>query len=255
VDNPDAALERYLTQKDDLHAGRTPRTNSDGLTLRELLNRFLTSKQRLLSAGEIVRRTFDDYRDVCDRIAKSLDITRPVLELRTEDFEKLRAHLAKTRGPTVLANDITRIRIAFKYAYDAGLIDKPVHFGGALKKPNRRALRLARQKRGPRRFDPQQLPQSDGVHSAPAFCCWHLRPHTVSTLFGIQASASAQKFRAQLKETEDSIDKYVETVRESDQLVDERFKPAEKAAQRSLGATSAISNSTGTSMTRRRAPS
>ena len=43
--DPDVALAKYLDQKDDLHAGRTPRTTGDGLSVRDLLNQFLTAKQ------------------------------------------------------------------------------------------------------------------------------------------------------------------------------------------------------------------
>ena len=42
--DPQAALDRYLTQKDDLHAGRVPRPATSGLTVRDLANRFLTAK-------------------------------------------------------------------------------------------------------------------------------------------------------------------------------------------------------------------
>src|SRR5438093_10072588 len=59
--DPDAALAKYLDQKDDLYAGRTPRTTGDGLSVRDLLNRFLTSKKLLLNAGEIGGRTFAQY--------------------------------------------------------------------------------------------------------------------------------------------------------------------------------------------------
>jgi hypothetical protein len=44
--------------------------------------------------------------------------------------------------------------VAFKYAYDAGLIDKPVRFGSMFKRPSKRILRAERQKRGPRILRP-----------------------------------------------------------------------------------------------------
>ena len=50
-DDPDGALERYLDRRDDLHAGRTPRKLTEGLTVRDLLNRFLTAKQALVDTG------------------------------------------------------------------------------------------------------------------------------------------------------------------------------------------------------------
>src|SRR5205807_1524072 len=47
-DDPDCwwkvALEEYKVVADDLHAGRTPRTRSDGLTVADLCNAFLTAK-------------------------------------------------------------------------------------------------------------------------------------------------------------------------------------------------------------------
>ena len=43
------ALKKYQEQRDDLHAGRTPRVAADGLTVHDLLNRFLAAKERLLA--------------------------------------------------------------------------------------------------------------------------------------------------------------------------------------------------------------
>ena len=45
------ALEEYKKVADDLHAGRTPRVQSDGLTVADLCNRFLTAKLRKREAG------------------------------------------------------------------------------------------------------------------------------------------------------------------------------------------------------------
>lgn len=58
--DPQAALERYVKQKDNLLAGLPP-TSGDDLTIRELVNRFLTSKKRLVESGELAPITWDDY--------------------------------------------------------------------------------------------------------------------------------------------------------------------------------------------------
>ena len=55
-EDPDGALAKYQEQRDDLHAGRKPREDGDGLEVRDLLNRFLTAKQHLLDTREITQR-------------------------------------------------------------------------------------------------------------------------------------------------------------------------------------------------------
>src|SRR6187551_2023972 len=59
--DPDAALAKYLDQRDDLQAGRVPRVGKDGLTVRDLVNRFLTAKRCLQVSGELSQRSFTDY--------------------------------------------------------------------------------------------------------------------------------------------------------------------------------------------------
>ncbi len=49
------------------------------------------------------------------------------------------------------------MRVVFKYAYDAGLIDRPVRFGPGFKRPSRKVLRLEKAKKGPRMFDAADL--------------------------------------------------------------------------------------------------
>src|SRR6516162_45415 len=58
-DDPDGALKKYLEQKDDLHAGRTPRPDPGELTVKGLANAFLTAKDTLMKAGELSPRTWD----------------------------------------------------------------------------------------------------------------------------------------------------------------------------------------------------
>ena len=155
--DPDGALERYLDQRNDLHAGRTPRVPGNALTVRDLANRFLTAKKHLLDAGEIVPRTFADYHATCARLVGAFSRDRLVEDLASDDFERLRAELAVTHGPLALGVMIQKIRSIFKFGYDAGLIEKPIRFGPTFKRPSKRALRKARNGNGPKMFEPDEL--------------------------------------------------------------------------------------------------
>ena len=128
-EDPERALQKYLDQRDDLHAGRTPRVKGDGFTVRDLVNRFLTSKQRQLEIGEITNRTFQDYHATCARLVDAFGRTRLVVDLAADDFEHLRFEIAKSRGPVALGNEVNRARVVFKYAFDMGLVDRPVRYG------------------------------------------------------------------------------------------------------------------------------
>jgi len=151
------ALDLYQEQKDDLYAGRTPRVRRGGMTIRELCNRFLTTKRRLLDTGEITERTFQEYHSTCSRIVTTFGRDRLVDDLATDDFAHLRASLAETRGPVALGNEIQRCRSVFKFAYDERLIDKPVRYGQQFNKPSKKTLRMARNGRGPRMFEADEL--------------------------------------------------------------------------------------------------
>src|SRR5881275_2213642 len=52
-DDPDGSLQKYLAQKDALHAGREPRTEQGELTVKALANEFLNYKKSLLDNAEI----------------------------------------------------------------------------------------------------------------------------------------------------------------------------------------------------------
>ena len=152
-----AALVKYLDQRDDLQAGRTHRIQDDGLTIRDLCNRFLTAKQHLVDTDELARRTFRDYHQSCEHIIKAFGQTRLVVDLATDDFEKLRSSLAVTRGPVALGDQIRHVRMVFKYAYDAGHIDRPIRFGPTFKIPSKKVLRRTRQANGLRMFEAPEL--------------------------------------------------------------------------------------------------
>src|SRR5215469_15541643 len=93
--DPDGALKKYLEEKDDLHAGRTPRPDPDALKVKDLANAFLNAKQALMDADELARRTWDDYKEACDLLVAHAGRGRLVADLGPADFAALRNKAAK----------------------------------------------------------------------------------------------------------------------------------------------------------------
>jgi integrase len=155
--DPDAALNKYLAEKDALHAGRKPREVSAGVTVKDLCNRFLSAKQALVTSGELTNRSWQDYKAACDLIVANFGKGRLVADLDPEDFERLRDKLARRWGPVTLGNVIQRIRVVFKYASDSILIDRPVRYGQSFKRPSRKVVRIDRAKKGPKLFSAEEV--------------------------------------------------------------------------------------------------
>jgi integrase len=143
--DPDAALNLWLDQRDDLLAGRKPRDNRDGLSVRDLCNAFMTLKDSLRQSGEITERTFRDYFTTCDRICKLFGKSRLVEDLDSADFLAARNEMSKTFNVRTLGNEINRMRGVFKFAYDEGLIDRPLRYGQSFNRPRREVIRKHRQ--------------------------------------------------------------------------------------------------------------
>ena len=135
--DPQAALKRYLDVKDDLLAGRDP-SRGDGLTVKEFINEFLTSKQRLVSSGELTARTLTSYDCRKHALLEVFGDNRHVETLRPQDFEELRDKYTKTHGQKKLTGDVVVVKMMFKYAYESDLIERPVKFGPNFKTPSRR---------------------------------------------------------------------------------------------------------------------
>jgi integrase len=160
-DGPDSwwkpALAEYLDQKDDLYAGRPPHRKGGGLTVADLCNHFLTSKQRKRDSGELGLRMFTDYKEITDILVREFGKTRFVDDLAAEDFEALRAKMTKNWGPVRLGNAITRIKSVFKYGLDNGLLDKPVRFGSEFRKPDKAVLRRHKAQSGAKMLETDEL--------------------------------------------------------------------------------------------------
>ena len=157
--NLDGAMQRWLDQRDDLLAGRKPRVSGDGLTVADLANRYLDGKMILVRGGELNPRTWRDYQACCVKLVDTLGRDRFVVDLASDDFEHLRSTMGETLGSCSLKVEMQRIRSIFKYAYDAGLIDRPVRFGPLFRSPSNRVIQKTRRDNGPRMFEASEIRQ------------------------------------------------------------------------------------------------
>lgn len=137
------ALDRWLREKDDLIAGRTPRPyDANELTVKQLCDLFLESGESKVSTGEITQRTWDDYETTAKEVAKILGHSAAVEHLRPDDFRKLRSELAGTVGLKTLDGRVTRARAIFNYASKNGLLEVNLNrlWGTEFNKPSRSAI-------------------------------------------------------------------------------------------------------------------
>jgi integrase len=153
----DAALTEYEEKAAALHAGRKPRESADVLTVKDLCNEFLNAKKALLESGELSPRTFAEYTAMGELLVTHFGKSRLVDDLDTDDFAKLRNKMAKRWGVYHLGNTIQSIRCCFKFAFDAGLIDKPIRFGPGFKRPTKKTIRLHRAEAGPKLFTAEEI--------------------------------------------------------------------------------------------------
>lgn len=150
--DPDAAMSKYLNQKDDLHAGRKPRQKTDAPTLRDLCNHFRTEKQHRHESGELSERTLHDYARTCDLLLEHFGKDRLLSDITPVDLSRYRAKLAEKRGPVALGNEVGRVRVVLNYAYHSGLVSAPILLGTGFRKPSQKTIREHRQAKPPRLF-------------------------------------------------------------------------------------------------------
>jgi hypothetical protein len=96
------------------------------LTLKDLVNRFLTSKRMMVNARELTARSLRDYYVTCERLLDTFGKSRLVIDLDVDDFERVKTKLTTTGSPITVGNEVTGVRVVFNWAFEQGLIDKPL---------------------------------------------------------------------------------------------------------------------------------
>ena len=110
--DPDAALARYLEEKDELRLGRTPNSRSSDLTVRVLVNQFLTDRKPLVDSGELSQRTWNDYHSMGATLIERLGRDKHVEDISQEDLAVYRSALALRLEKAATSTTLPRIVMA-----------------------------------------------------------------------------------------------------------------------------------------------
>jgi integrase len=163
----DAALARWLDEKDDLLAGREPRRLTAGLPVADAVNLFLAAKRSLVDAGELTARMWSDYHAVGEKVLAAFGRDRAAADLGPEDFAKLRERTSARLGPVSLGIFIQRVRTIFRWAYETGHLPVPLRYGPGFAKPSRRVVRLNRAASKPKMLTPAECRKLVDTASGP----------------------------------------------------------------------------------------
>lgn len=147
----DTAIQRYRLEWPYISADRPVPSefSTRGPSVAQVLDQWLASKKADRDAGRIKPRTYSDYRRACLIQIDCLGRNLPVAQLGPHHFAQLRQHLDKLGLAKSIVNPhMTWMRMAWKWAYDSDLIEKPVKFGPDFKGPSKADIRSARHEHG-----------------------------------------------------------------------------------------------------------
>jgi integrase len=155
--DPDGALKNYLDQADALHAGRKPRVESEGASIKDVCNNFLNIKKARLDSGELSSHSWTKYKKVADEVIAAFGKQRLASDLDGQDFARLRERMASKWGVNRLADMIQHVRSVFKAAFESGLLAVPTRFGPGFARPTKKSIRLHRAKLGAKLFSAEEI--------------------------------------------------------------------------------------------------
>ncbi|MFN3192681.1 MAG: tyrosine-type recombinase/integrase [Aureliella sp.] len=167
-DDPDGMFskEKWRHDKHFLEQGKEPPaydpmgescTDSTTLTVKDLCNHWISSKETLLIAGELSKSTYDEYMATCQTLLKTVGKTLPAKLCGPQRFEAVRKALAKRYNANGQSKRITQIRSIFTTAYEDRVLDDPPNFGRAFRKPKAAAFRKLRNAKGDQTFEPAEF--------------------------------------------------------------------------------------------------
>ncbi len=170
----DAALVRWVEEKDYLLAGRPVPKNDGKPTLEELGNLYHAAGVVRVSSGELVQSSLDSAKKTIDRLIKILGAKCKPESLEPLDFAMVKQQLSEPvertvairggvkgisvdrRSPTTVANDVRRLRAFLNWCSDSNLIP-PLRWAKEFSPITAKQSRVARSKSARSLLVPSEL--------------------------------------------------------------------------------------------------
>ena len=153
----EAALQKYLNERDDLQAGRKPQGTTVGLCLADMINTYLADAKARRDAGELSPLSFRDYKWTGEQVVDFFGRNSDPCQIRPTEFAAFRNDLAARYAPSRLGKTVTVCRMMFTWAYESEVIDVMPRFGPNFKASTKRAARIAKAEAGPKSFTAGEL--------------------------------------------------------------------------------------------------
>lgn len=147
-----AALAQWKEIRNRLELGDAPKQKRGALTTDLLVNLFLDAKGAKVDTDDLSPSTFNQYKLACAWIKKNLGAHRLIETLQPSDFTSLRKKFPKGWKTKTITHQINNTRMVFKWAYDTGLIDRPIRYGDNFSRPSMRRVMAERAKSNKKQF-------------------------------------------------------------------------------------------------------
>jgi len=159
--NKREALEEYLQQAADLHAGRplSNRVISGGLTVKELANHYLAYQAQRAENGEISLPHFQDSRRVLKAFAAKMGPRLPVEALNANHLASYRSAVVKKHAPNSANRFLAIVKAMFNYGMEAELIERTPPLRKTLTKVSVKHLRKHKEAKRRENGDPVFSPE------------------------------------------------------------------------------------------------
>lgn len=139
--DPAAAKDKYLAEKDDLQAGRVPksRLSPNKPTTADMVNLFLERTASRVKAGERSAVTFQDYKFVGKCVVEHLGRNTDPEQLRPQDFAAFRFAMMEKYSLPRWSKTVAVTKAMFKWAFESEVIERLPRFGPDFKVADKKA--------------------------------------------------------------------------------------------------------------------